>query len=322
MNDLGTNNRNLSTTKTGLQGNQSGITSLGKHQRPTPGTQMNARPFAKEDSFINFSRRCTLANRTAWSVLLVVSLTGCAKKAHVPVNEGREYDNPKTPLFVMHSLEKNQWSLNRVDNHGIFKRFMCFDLVCRTMIGRSKSLLVISKKEFIKQIKKNAERGLLNTSPGPPAKHKSDSLKIPTDTTTTAKLFSPASVAPATRISSVPKADTLITFNEFLFETNSYKLRSEHYAELKMVGDYLRLHPTLKVSISGHTDNVGDERHNVMLSARRAESVAEFLVGSGIDYGRVVFKGYGSSKPIEPNNSPQGRAKNRRVEILIQDPKK
>jgi outer membrane protein OmpA-like peptidoglycan-associated protein len=82
------------------------------------------------------------------------------------------------------------------------------------------------------------------------------------------------------------------------------------------------LHPTLEVSITGHTDNVGGEQHNVTLSTRRAESVAEYLVGRGVNYDKIIFRGLGSAQPIESNETVEGRSKNRRVEILIKNPKK
>jgi outer membrane protein OmpA-like peptidoglycan-associated protein len=240
-----------------------------------------------------------------------------SRKPFLPQNVGREYGNPKLPLMVSHLPEKNQWTLSRVKHrHHIFNKTLCFNYICRRMIGRSKSLLTTSKKEFIKVIKRNAERGFFgNIKPPTPAQKpmRQDSIQAPTDT---------VAAVPATPSTEPPilKADSLITLNEFLFETNSYKLRPEHFSELDVLSNYLMAHPTLRVDISGHTDNTGDERHNVTLSARRAESVAEYLVSKGVDYDKVVFKGSGSAKPVAPNDSADGRRKNRRVEILIQNP--
>jgi outer membrane protein OmpA-like peptidoglycan-associated protein len=184
------------------------------------------------------------------------------------------------------------------------------------MIGRSKTLLIISKKEYIKIIKKNAERGFFDTAPVSPVE-KPDTLKLPIDTVTIVQ----SKVAPPFEVAQL-KTDSLITLNEFLFETNSYKLRSEHYPELNTLADYLKLRPAFEVDITGHTDNVGVERRNVTLSTRRAEGVAEYLVSQGVDYNKVVFKGLGSSRPIASNETEEGRSKNRRVEILIRKQKK
>ena len=234
------------------------------------------------------------------------------KRPFSPQNEGREYGNPKIPLLVSHVPEKNQWSLNRVDQHHFFKRIVCFDYVCRSMIGRSKTLLTISKKEYIEVMKRNAERGFMNsTAPATNQKISPDSL------------FSPGAVSNGKKTPSpqVPilKTDSLITLSEFLFEVNSYKLKAEHFTELNQLSQYLLAHPALKISVTGHTDNTGEERNNVTLSARRAETVAEYLVSKGVNYNRVTFKGLGSAQPIMSNQTTTGRSKNRRVEILIQN---
>ena len=71
--------------------------------------------------------------------------------------------------------------------------------------------------------------------------------------------------------------------------------------------------------ISGHTDNIGNEAHNLSLSKQRADVVAEYLVGNGIDIVRLETAGLGSAKPIAVNTTDEGRMKNRRVELLIHD---
>ncbi len=118
------------------------------------------------------------------------------------------------------------------------------------------------------------------------------------------------------------KADSLITLSEFLFETDSYKLKDKHYSQLDSLGKFLLRHPTLEVSITGHTDNTGNERHNVTLSMHRAETVAHYLINKGVSDEKIFFEGFGSSRPIEKNETAEGRSKNRRVEILISNPKK
>lgn len=216
----------------------------------------------------------------------------------------------------MHALEKNQWSLNRVDNHGVFKRLICFHYACRRMIGRSKTLLVISKKEYIKVIKKNAARGFFDNLAPKPKDIKPDTVVLPADTVIIANRLTPQP-----KVSEL-RADSLITLDDFLFETNSYKLKPQHFPDLDNLSKYLLARPTLEVSITGHTDNTGDERHNVTLSARRAEVVAEYLVSNGVNYDLVIFKGVGSSQPVATNETFEGRSQNRRVEILIRKPRK
>jgi outer membrane protein OmpA-like peptidoglycan-associated protein len=71
------------------------------------------------------------------------------------------------------------------------------------------------------------------------------------------------------------------------------------------------------IEIVGHTDDVGDDKYNMDLSIKRAKAVRDYLVQTGLDSSNVTIKGMGESKPIASNNTAQGRAENRRVEILI-----
>ncbi len=99
--------------------------------------------------------------------------------------------------------------------------------------------------------------------------------------------------------------------NKDLIEPRSYKL-------LDTVASILKSHPEIeKVRIEGHTDNRGDAAYNQDLSQRRAEAVAGYLAGKGVDRGRLEAKGYGPSQPVADNNTKDGRAKNRRVEFKI-----
>jgi outer membrane protein OmpA-like peptidoglycan-associated protein len=82
---------------------------------------------------------------------------------------------------------------------------------------------------------------------------------------------------------------------------------------------YLRDHPERRISIEGHTDNVGGESFNIDLSLRRAEAVKNYLVTSGISRNRISTNGFGESMPVASNNTAHGRQINRRVEIVILD---
>jgi len=86
------------------------------------------------------------------------------------------------------------------------------------------------------------------------------------------------------------------------------------------VGDALKFikeNETVKIQISGHTDNQGSEVYNQKLSLERAQTVYRYLVDNGVDSSRLSFKGYGKERPIAPNDTEENRAKNRRTEILI-----
>jgi outer membrane protein OmpA-like peptidoglycan-associated protein len=106
------------------------------------------------------------------------------------------------------------------------------------------------------------------------------------------------------------------------FDFNSDRIRKESDPILKELGELLARHPEWTLSINGHTDNVGGDAYNQRLSQRRAASVVRWLVERhGIAAGRLRSAGFGASSPIEPNDTPEGRARNRRVELVrVEDP--
>lgn len=99
------------------------------------------------------------------------------------------------------------------------------------------------------------------------------------------------------------------------FDTSRDEIKPVYYGTLNNVVDVLKQNPGLRVEIQGHTDSMGDRAFNEDLSQRRAQSVVNYLVGQGIDVQRLTAKGYGPAKPVATNDTPQGRAQNRRVEI-------
>jgi OOP family OmpA-OmpF porin len=100
------------------------------------------------------------------------------------------------------------------------------------------------------------------------------------------------------------------------FDVDKTELKSESRATLEEVARLLKSDPSLRLEVAGHTDNTGGADHNMKLSAGRAVAVVNALVNSyGIDKARLQPKGYGDTNPVAPNDSEQGRAKNRRVEL-------
>ncbi len=105
--------------------------------------------------------------------------------------------------------------------------------------------------------------------------------------------------------------------NNIYFETNSFNITDITKSILTAFSGYLKENSNLELLISGHTDNAGDEKENMVLSENRAKSVYNFLIKSGIPEDRLTFKGFGESVPVYNNSTSEGRSKNRRTECTI-----
>ncbi len=108
-----------------------------------------------------------------------------------------------------------------------------------------------------------------------------------------------------------------IILKNIFFETNSFELKPESTAELNKIIQFLNDNPTLKIEISGHTDNTGNKILNQKLSENRAKAVVDFLVSKGISISRLISKGYGETQPVADNSTDEGRALNRRTEFKV-----
>lgn len=110
-----------------------------------------------------------------------------------------------------------------------------------------------------------------------------------------------------------------VTLYGIQFDFNQSTIKPESEAVLKEVGSLLQKQPYLKLMIQGHTDNVGKPAYNLELSKKRAESVKIYLVEKfKVDGARLTTEGFGDTKPIAKNDTEQGRAQNRRVELAKQ----
>jgi len=108
-----------------------------------------------------------------------------------------------------------------------------------------------------------------------------------------------------------------IVTHGILFDVNSHKIKGESYKTLKEIGELLTENPELRLSIEGHTDSDGSDDSNAELSRKRAESVKVYLMNEfSIPGDRLEAKGWGESKPMADNTTSEGRATNRRVELI------
>jgi outer membrane protein OmpA-like peptidoglycan-associated protein len=102
------------------------------------------------------------------------------------------------------------------------------------------------------------------------------------------------------------------------FDTNKATIKPESKPIVDQIVLLLKDNPTLKVSVEGHTDNTGAPARNKTLSQERAQSVMNALTAAGIDKKRLSAVGWGQDKPMADNKTEEGKAKNRRVEIVKQ----
>ncbi|WP_437918403.1 OmpA family protein [Sphingobacterium sp. LRF_L2] len=105
--------------------------------------------------------------------------------------------------------------------------------------------------------------------------------------------------------------------SDLLFPTNSSYLTDKAKVELSKLAKLLKDNDGKKVRVDGHTDSTGEEGYNKWLSDKRAASVKKFLEDAGVSTGRISTKGFGQTKPVADNKTPEGRQKNRRVEVVI-----
>jgi outer membrane protein OmpA-like peptidoglycan-associated protein len=105
--------------------------------------------------------------------------------------------------------------------------------------------------------------------------------------------------------------------NNVFFASASDVVLPESQPEIERVASLMKQNSSLKVEIGGHTDSVGTDEANVALSKRRAQHVREFLIKAGVADQRLLYQGYGESKPAAPNKTDAGRAMNRRIEFTI-----
>jgi len=109
----------------------------------------------------------------------------------------------------------------------------------------------------------------------------------------------------------------IVNMPDALFQTGKSELMPQVREKLAKIAGIVSSHPDLKLSVEGHTDSVGSDEYNQQLSEKRAQTARDYLVSQGVPADSIVSRGFGKTVPIESNDTPQGREKNRRVEIIV-----
>jgi len=134
----------------------------------------------------------------------------------------------------------------------------------------------------------------------------------------------PVAAAVEEPLKPIPAAEPIVEHTKYCitlhteFDVDKSEIRPQYREEIAKVGDFMKKYPSTTAVIEGHTDNVGDPKHNLDLSMQRAESVVNYLVEAfGIDRSRLVAVGFGSSVPVADNATDAGKQANRRIEAII-----
>ena len=105
--------------------------------------------------------------------------------------------------------------------------------------------------------------------------------------------------------------------SDVLFDTGSYTLKPGAREMLAKISGIVLAHPGLNLQIEGHTDSVGSDEFNQQLSEHRANSVGNFLAQQGVSTSSITARGFGKMQPVATNDTPEGRQRNRRVELVV-----
>ena len=109
----------------------------------------------------------------------------------------------------------------------------------------------------------------------------------------------------------------VVNMGDVLFATGKYNLRPEAQIVLAKLSGIVLSHPGLNLAVEGYTDSVGTDDFNLKLSQQRADTVSQYLVSQGLADSTVTAKGFGKANPVDDNDTPAGRQRNRRVEIVV-----
>jgi len=168
----------------------------------------------------------------------------------------------------------------------------------------------------VSAIEKHAILSMPDPANGPPVAIKDGEVFVIVDVVTGKPVKMDMVAVKAADLADALASKGVVDLYGVYFDTDRTEVKPDSKATMDEVANLLKIDRSLKLEISGHTDNAGSRDHNLALSQGRAQAVVQGLVSQyGIDPSRLVAKGYGDTKPVVPNTSPANMAKNRRVEL-------
>jgi cytochrome c oxidase subunit II len=196
-----------------------------------------------------------------------------------------------------------------------------YELACTEICGRGHFAMrmVVVVDDSADYVKWKKAQKPWTAENGDYVKVKVPGFKVPGDTVVAAPpvvtpVVDTVAVDDSLDIEATLKATGKITLH-LKFESSSSKLDKESLEAVRDLYDYLKADASTKLEIDGHTDNTGDPQKNKKLSQERAQAIVNALVKKGINKKRLIAKGFGGEVPVSDNNTEEGKAKNRRVEI-------
>lgn len=159
--------------------------------------------------------------------------------------------------------------------------------------------------------------GATSTEQNPSHTYQTEGNMTPSLTVTDAKggTVQKTSAPLAVMAAFVPTPEKPVVLEGVNFQTNKAALLPESEQILDRVAESLIAHPEVNVEVGGHCDSDGTQAYNLKLSQRRANTVRDYLIKKGVPAAQLTAKGYGEAEPVAPNTTPEGKAKNRRVEL-------
>ncbi len=259
-----------------------------------------------------------------WMMLIlllgVIALSGCgiSKEGMMAYNEAKDAFQKATLAGAKQCAPCEYATAEAYLAHADHERSEIFGLGDETS-GHFKNGVIITREKSLAAIKLCQVPPTPAPAPTPtPAPTPAPApAPVPEPTTPTPAPTPPPAPTPAPTTTPAP-APAEITFEIIYFDVNKTNVNPTAAKGLDRHGMLLKDNPNIKVEIGGHSDNAGTEKANQLASEKRAMSAKKYIQDKyNIPGDRMITKGYGSSKPIADNNTKEGRAKNRRVEIKV-----